>query len=234
MEVLKVLSKNDHAAISECWKSAAAGSSAKKVMLFHTLAMLDPERLHAWIASTPVDWWDIEANRGFTIAELSASIAGRYEYIAGGLLHYLHLENRTVFLQLLEKSPQLFKSATCKSYMDEWCKDLSPAELVHFQPMLATQPAGWYVTAPWRINLLLPTDNRRELELMLAVAVAENGMIHPTLEEKFPGAEACICVAHGMFTDTKQKKNFLRNWMFSEHGLQKETLVLELPVLDAC
>ena len=234
MAVLKILSKNDNEAISRFWKSNASDGDNKRTMLFHTLAMLDVERLHAWIASTPTTWWDRQKERASKDTDnANAGLPERYNTIAGGMLQYLHLENRPVFMELLEKSPHLFKSQTCRYYMDEWCKNLSPVELQHFQPLLATQASSWYVTNPERIKFLLINNGPREDELMLSAAVSENGVMHPLLEAKYPGAQSCVLVAHGMFSDTKQKKQFLRKWMLSQNGPQKETLVLELPALDS-
>lgn len=232
MAILKVLAKNDNDAISRFWKSNATDANVKKTMLFHTLAMLDPARLHAWIASTPVFWWEQEKKAKPAPDGSATSTPGnRYDSIAGGMLHYLHQDNRPVFMELLQKSPHLFKSQSCRFYMDEWCKDLKPEDLEIFQPLLATQSSSWYVTHPWRINLLLAAPGHREDELMLSAAIAADGVMHPAFEAKYPGVQACVHVAHGMFNDTKQKKQFIRKWFMALNGPQKDVLTLDLPEL---
>lgn len=233
MAVLKVLAKNDNEAISRFWKSNATDANAKKTMLFHTLAMLDPQRLHAWIASTPASWWEQSKRAAPTSpgGSTQSPPGNRYDSIAGGMLQYLYQDNRPVFIELLQKSPHLFKSTSCRYYMDEWCKDLQPAELEIFQPLLATQSSSWYVTHPWRIHLLLKNEGPREDELMLSAAIAANGVMHPAFEAKYPGVQACVHVAHGMFNDTKQKKQFVRKWLVGLNGPQNEVLTLDLPEL---
>lgn len=222
MAILKVLAKNNNDAISRFWKGTSSEASAQKAMLFHTLAMLDPQRLHAWIASTPLSWWQ---------ASTSTPPGNRYDSIAGGMLHYLHHENRPVFMELIDKSPHIFQSPSCRFYMAEWCADLQPEDLEIFQPLLTAQPSSWYATHPSRIHWLLRPSGTREEELMLSAAIAENGVVHPLLEAKYPGIQTCAHVAHGMFNETKQKKQFIRKWMAGQSGPQQEKLVLELPEL---
>lgn len=234
MAILRVLAKNDNDAISRFWKSDAGDAHAKKTMLFHTLAMLDAPRLHAWIASTPPEWWT------FAKREKPGSVGGssknhpgnRYDNIAGGMLQYLHEANKKAFIDLLQKFPVMFQSPTCRHYMEDWCQDLSPEHLKFFQPLLASQSSSWYVTNPLRINLLLDAPGPREDELMLSAAIAKDGVMHPLFEKKYPGMQACVHVAHGMLGDTKQKKQFIRQWMHSQNGPQKEALTLALPELD--
>lgn len=240
MAMLKILAKNDNDAISVFWKSNSADIGAKKAMLFHTLAMLDPTRLHAWIASTPHAWWSPDNSKPTAqtttktnAAYVSLSISDRYNSIAGGMLQYLHQENRSVFIELFEKSPHLFNSPSCRFYLDKWCKDLAPHHLEKFQPLLATQPSSWYTTNPWRVSLLTSTTGPREENLMLAAAVAENGVLHPLLEEKYPGVGTCISLGHGLMVDTKQKKRFLRNWLVNQMGPHNNAMKLELTAADS-
>lgn len=126
MAILKVLAEHDNDALSVFWKSNSADIGAKKTMLFHTLAMLDPTRLHAWIASTPRAWWSQDSSKPTkktttttNAAYALPSMSDRYNSIAGGMLQYLHQENRPVFMELLEKSPYLFNSPTCRIYLDQ-------------------------------------------------------------------------------------------------------------------
>ena len=233
MTILKVLAKNENDAISAFWKSNSVDMSAKKTMLFHTLAMLDSARLHAWIASTPQAWWSQDNSKKTTTAYVPPSISDRYNLIAGGLLHYVYQENRSVFIELLEKSPYLFKSSTCSAYLDKWCKDLAPKQLEEFQALLATQPPSWYKAHPWRVNLLTSTASHKEEKLMLAAAVAEHGVMHPLLEEKYPGLQTCISVGHGLMTDTKQKNKFIQNWLVNQMGPYKNAVALDLSASDS-
>ncbi len=52
--MLAVIAKNSNEALSGFWKNA---QSTAKVMLFHHLALTNPDRLHAWLGTTPVEWW---------------------------------------------------------------------------------------------------------------------------------------------------------------------------------
>ncbi len=227
MAMLRVLAKNDNDAITRLWKNPNSDGCEKKAMLFHTLAMLDPKRLHAWIATTPVSWW--EAHTG--VPKEHTSVQSRYNTMAGGLLHHLYLANRAVFMELLTQSPQVFKADTCRHYMDDWCKTLAPAELETFQGLLAIQPPSWYTTTPQRVMLLTSANSQALQEAMLAAATAKDGVVHPLLEKKYPGIGAYIGVVHSMLGDTKQKKAFLRKWMVGQVGPQAPVMQLELPDL---
>lgn len=240
MAILKVLAKNDNEAISVFWKSNSADIGAKKTMLFHTLAMLDPKRLHAWVASTPHAWWGLDNSKPTkkTTTTTNAtyatpSVSDRYNSIAGGMLQYLHHENRPVFMELLEQSPHILKSPSCRFYLDQWCKDLAPTHLEEFQPLLATQPSSWYITHPWRVSLLTSATGPREDDLMLAAATAENGVLHSLFEAKYPGLRACISVVHGLMVNTKQKNRFIRNWLVNQTGPHNNAMTLELPAADS-
>lgn len=227
MAVLRVLAKNDNDAITRLWKNPNSDGTEKKAMLFHTLAMLDPERLHAWIATTPVSWW--ESHTG--VPKEHTSVQGRYNMIAGGLLHHLYLANRPVFMELLKKSPHVFKADSCRYYMNDWCQTLAPAELETFQNLLAVQPPSWYTTSPQRVLLLKSANSHAVQEAMLAAATAKDGVVHPLLEKKYPGIGAYIDVVHSMLGDTKQKKAFLRKWMVEQVGPQAPRMELTLPDL---
>ena len=96
MTVLKVLAQNDNEVISRFWKSDAGDANNKRTMLFHTLAMLDSERLHAWIATTPVSWWIRQKeDPSAPSATTTMSLCDRYDTIAGGMLQYLYLDNQS-------------------------------------------------------------------------------------------------------------------------------------------
>jgi hypothetical protein len=89
------------------------------------------------------------------------------------------------------------------------------------------------VTDPNRINFLLSAAGPIEDEYMLAAAVvAENGVVSPVFEAKYPGVQAYVHVANGMFSDTKEKKKLLRKWLVSQNGPQPENFAVELPMLD--
>lgn len=238
MAVLKVLSKNDNDAITRFWKSNAQGASSQKAMLFNTLAMLDPTRLHGWIASTPVNWWSLTANKNPNQANLdkdyrlSSSVASKYDMIAGGMLNYVHLNNHSVFMDLLVKSPHIFQTSSCRHFMHKWCESLPEKDLTVFQPLLVEQPSSWYVTNPQRVLMLTEPPTAKTQELMMSAALAKDGVTHPLLEARYPGFNGCVHVMHGMLSDTKQKKAYLRQWLttFKEDhpGVDSLTLPTDL------
>ena len=225
LAMLGVLTKNDNKAIDRCWKGT--NNNDRKVMLFHTLAMLDPERLHTWIATTPVTWWEVQPK----VPKEHASIQSRYNMIAGGMLHHLHLANHGVFMDLLSKSPHVFKTESCRHYMSDWCQTMRPEDLTTFQGLLALQPPSWYTTEPQRVMLLTSAESHPQQEAMLAAATAKNGVVHPLLEKKYPGIQSYIGVVHSMLGDTKQKKAFLRKWMVNQVGPQAPVVEFALPDL---
>lgn len=236
MVILKVLAKNDNEAITRFWKTNANMAAGQKAMLFNTLVMLDPKRLHSWIASTPLNWWSYIPNKSADPKNLdkdlrlSNSMAAKYDQIAGGMLNYVHLNNPSVFMDLLVQSPHIFQTSSCRHFMHKWCEGLPEKDLAVFQPLLVEQPATWYVTNPQRILMLTQPPTAKTQELMLSAALAKEGVTHPLLEERFPGFHSCVQVMHGMLTDTKQKKAYIRQW-FNNQALESGggAPTLELP-----
>ena len=204
--MLGVLTKNDNEAIDRCWKGT---NNDRKVMLFHTLAMLDPERLHTWIATTPVTWWEVQPK----VPKEHASIQSRYNMIAGGMLHHLHLANHGVFMDLFSKSPHVFNTESCRHYMSDWCQTMRPEDLTTFQGLLALQPPSWYTTEPQRVMLLTSAESHPQQEAMLAAATAKNGVVHPLLEKSTPGSNrTSVWFIRCWAIPNKRRRSFENGW----------------------
>ena len=230
--MLAVIAKNSNEALSGFWKNA---QSTAKVMLFHHLALTNPDRLHAWLGTTPVEWWKGSPQKAKSADEAKpakgvASIQGKYDTISGGMLHILFLNSPTTFLDLLTRQTHLFQTSGVRYYMAIWCESLTPQQREPFQELLLSQPVSWYSTTPGRILLLNTINSPKHLELALAAALASpDYTIHPMLETMAPGITGCITIANAMLQDTKQKKAYVRNWMQGQDKPATPTEPLDLP-----
>lgn len=233
-DMLRMLAKNSPSAVSGFWKNA---QPTAKAMVFHHLALSDPQRLHEWLDSTPRDWWagplqKTKLSEDTKPAKGEAEIQGKYDAVAGGILHILFLNKPDTFLELLVRQPHLFQTHGVRYYVAEWCASLTPQQREPLQDLLLSQPVSWYSTAPERVLFLNSMSSQKHIEFALAAALApSNAIVHPMLETTAPGITGCITIANTMLQDTKQKKAFIRKWSLEQGTPPNETFQLVLPAL---
>lgn len=182
-------------------------------MLFHTLAMLEPERLHEWIATSPASWWAEGPKKD--------KVYTKFSDVAGLILNHIFKADASVFKDLVERHPHLLESnSSCRFFVSDWCEHLAKEgleQLEPFQSLLLSQPMSWYVTKPERIHYLnseIPIERLTETRgYMVAAAVADNGVFHSKLKDEFPGIEGYVAMLHSMLRTTKDKKAQLNHWM---------------------